>query len=299
MFALGAGYFIWTGQRDREIHPAPFPRKGFIVNRIKTSIRISEINALAITVVRLYRATSAESETVAGDANLASLMDEVDRISAELSLAIKRDRAESMRKKADDSRDEVIRNLSDLLTGYAAIPVAEKRAAARRLLPIFQKYGRKMANDNYSAESGLIESLLGDITTESAKADSQLLEGVDMLISSLRAAEDQFRTANDAFIAAKAIRTANATKLKADIIKLINGELLSYLSAVKRFAAYKDFIAKCSLEIDRANALADSRTKQTAEASAENAKDAESDAGQENSGESESSEDGAAEEESQ
>ena len=132
------------------------------MNKIKTTLRISEVDTLASTLVRLYRAAVSDGGPLAKDENLASLMAEVEKFSAGLSLAIKSDRVESSLDEADVARDGIIRDISNLLTGYASIPVPEKKAAAGRLLSIFQKYGRGIITKSYAEESSLIESMLGD-----------------------------------------------------------------------------------------------------------------------------------------
>lgn len=234
------------------------------MNKIKTTLRISEVDTLVSTLVRLYRAAVSDGGPLAKDENLASLMAEVEKFSAGLSLAIKSDRVESSLDEADVARDGIIRDISNLLTGYASIPVPEKKAAAGRLLSIFQKYGRGIITKSYAEESSLIESMLGDFFSESAKADVQLLEGVGELLSSLRSAQDVFHGASDAFTAAKVGKGESASNIKKNLLVLLNGRLLSYLTALAQVSDYADFAAKCATEIDRANSPSGGRGKQAA-----------------------------------
>ena len=123
------------------------------MNKIKTTLRVSEMDTLSGTFVRLYRASIQENESLAKDGNLAALMAEVEHFSSEISLAIKSDRAESSLDEADIVRDEIVRDISNLLTGYASIPFLEKKSAAVRLLSVFQKYGRGITVKSYAEES--------------------------------------------------------------------------------------------------------------------------------------------------
>lgn len=231
------------------------------MNKIKTTLRVSEMDTLSGTFVRLYRASIQENESLAKDGNLAALMAEVEHFSSEISLAIKSDRAESSLDEADIIRDEIVRDISNLLTGYASIPFPEKKSAAVRLLSVFQKYGRGITVKSYAEESSLIESMLGDFSSDSAKSDLQLLEGVGELLSSLRSAQDAFHKANDAFTAAKVAQGDCASSVKKSLLVLLNGRLVPYLSALALVPDYAAFIAKCMAEIKRANSSSGGRGK--------------------------------------
>lgn len=233
------------------------------MNRIKTYLRITELDTLATTIVRLYQAAAAESETFAKDSHLTPLMAKVKELSESLTLAIKRDRAESSLDEADVVRDEVFGDLFNVITGYASFPFPEKRAAGKRLLLIFQKYGIGVIRKPYSEESSLIESMLGDFSAESAKADIALLPGIAELLSSLRSAQDSFHATSDAYTAAKLEMGDSATAIKKELLGILNGKLRSLLSAIEQ-PDFADFIAKCAAEIDKANATAEIRSKQTA-----------------------------------
>lgn len=263
------------------------------MNKIKFSLRVTEVYTFADAIIHLYQESAPNDETLAKDTLLASMISEMKSISDELSVAIKSDRAESSLDEADIARDKLIRNLADLITGYAAIPIPEKQAAGSRLLSIFKKYGRGMVQKSYAEESALIESMLVDFSAESAKADIELLEGVGILISSLRAAQDEFRIASAAFTKAVAGKTRSASEIKKGFLDLINSQFVTYLCVLKKIPAYADFIAKCTVEIARANSPANVRSKA---ASGETAKGAEN---AKDSGENESSADSAAEEERQ
>ena len=231
------------------------------MNKIISKIRVAELDTLSDILVRLYKDSSAAENSVSKDANLSGIMEEVEKLSAEITTAIKSDRVSSTLDEADIARDEIIRNLGDALTGYAAIPIEAKKSAAQNLLSVFSKYGKQITQKNFAEESSLIESLLEDFGAESLKTDVAALDGVGELVSELRTAQDSFNKANDDFTNASVNRGESATSVKKSLISVLNDKLVPYLSAVSPLADYKDFASKCEAEITKANATVANRGK--------------------------------------
>lgn len=231
------------------------------MNKVKTAIRVAELDTLSDVLVRLYKDSFAAETALSKDANLAGIMADVEKFSAEITTAIKSDRVSSTLDEADIARDEIIRNLGDALTGYSAIPVAVKKASAQNLLSVFSKYGRQITQKNFAEESSLIESLLEDFSAENLSSDIAALDGVGDLIDSLRSAQDSFNKANDDFTKASVNRGESATSVKKSLISALNDKLVPYLSAVAPLADYKDFASKCEAEITKANATVSGRKK--------------------------------------
>ena len=232
------------------------------MNKAKTSLRVAELDTLSDVLVRLYKDYSSDADgTVAEDANLKAVMTDVERLSAALTTAIKSDKVTSSLDEADIARDEAVRNLSDALNGYAALPIPQKKAAAQNILAIFQKYGKSIITKNYAEESSLIESLLEDFSAEDAKANIETLEGVGEIIKNLRSAQDSFNKANDEFTHASVTKGQSASSVKKSLLEVLNTRLVPYLSAVALSGGYKEFALKCGAEIDKANAAVTGRKK--------------------------------------
>ena len=191
-------------------------------------------------------------------------MSEVEKLSAEITTAIKKDKVSASLDEADIARDEIIRNLGDALTGYAAIPVAAKKAAAQKLLSTFGKYGKQITSKNYAEESSLIESLLEDFAADSLKTDVAALAGVGDLLDSLRSAQDSFNKANDEYTAANVGKGESATSVKKTLLTALNYKLVPYLTAVGALDSYKAFVSKCEAEITKANVTVSTRAKTAA-----------------------------------
>ena len=231
------------------------------MKKINSNMRVAELDTLSDVLVRLYKDSSAAENAVSKDANLSGIMEEVEKLSADITTAIKSDRVSSTLDEADIARDEIIRNLGDALTGYAAIPVAAKKASAQNLLSVFSKYGKQITQKNFAEESSLIESLLEDFGAESLKADVAALDGVGELVSELRTAQDSFNKANDDYTHASVSRGESATSVKKSLFSVLNDKFVPYLSAVAPLADYKDFASKCETEITKANATVSGRKK--------------------------------------
>ena len=231
------------------------------MNKIISKIRVAELDTLSDVLVRLYKDSSSGESAISKDANLSGIMAEVEKLSADITTAIKSDRVSSTLDEADIARDEIIRNIGDALTGYSAIPVAAKKSAARNLLAVFDKYGKQTTQKNFAEESTLIESLLEDFAADSLKTDVAALDGVGDLLDSLRSAQDSFNKANDDFTNASVNRGESATSVKKSLISALKDKFVPYFSAVAPLADYKDFASKCEAEIIKANATVSNRGK--------------------------------------
>ncbi len=236
------------------------------MKKINSSLRVTELDTLSDVLVRLYKDSSSGDSAVSKDANLSGIMDEVEKLSAEITTAIKKDKVSASLDEADIARDEIIRNIGDALTGYAAIPIAAKKAAAQRLLSTFGKYGKQITSKNYAEESSLIESMLEDFAADSLKADVAALDGVKDLLDSLRSAQDSFNKANDEYTAANVEKGDSATAVKKTLLAALNYKLVPYLTAVSALESYKTFVSKCEAEITKANATVSTRAKTASKA---------------------------------
>ena len=129
------------------------------MKKVSCNSRITEIDTLVSTILRQYEANAA----LAKDAFLKEMMAELAPLSRQLTEAIKRDRVSSGLADADGVRDAVIMDLGTLLEGYTAIPFEDQKAAANAVKAVFDKYGKRIANESFARESSLIESLLIDL----------------------------------------------------------------------------------------------------------------------------------------
>lgn len=224
------------------------------MKKVRGDVRVTVADTVSDALVRLYKEAAAKDGALAKDAALGTIMGDVERLSADITTAIKADKVSTSLEDADSKRDGIISSLFTLLAGYGAIPIAEKKAAAEKLLAVTGKY-KGIANEAYARESSLIESMLGDLAAEGLADAIALLEGVGDLIASLRAAQDDFNAANDAATAAIAERGEPAYAIKKPLLAAINDKLVPYITAMGAVSAeYADFGNKADVEISKANA---------------------------------------------
>ena len=220
------------------------------MKKIRSAIRVTELDTISDIIVRLYKADSG----IAGDEYLKASMAEIESLSERITIAIKADKIASTLDEADVKRDEIIRSLGTLLNGYAVIPIADKKAAAEKLLAVFNKY-KGITAESYANESSFIESMLKDYEASELADSIKALDGVGSYISDLRTAQDEFNKANDEFTASNVNKNESASALKKPLLSAINDKLVPYLTAMNlaNKAVYGDFIAKAEAEITKMN----------------------------------------------
>lgn len=220
------------------------------MKKIRTTVRVTELDTISDIIIRLYKADSG----IAGDDYLKSTMAEIESLSERITIAIKADKIASTLDEADVKRDEIIRSLGTLLNGYAVIPIAEKKAAAEKLLAVFDKY-KGITAESYANESSFIESMLKDYAASELADSIKALDGVGSYISDLRTAQDEFNKANDEFTASNVSKNESASALKKPLLSAINDKLVAYLTAMNLVNAsvYGDFVSKAESEIEKMN----------------------------------------------
>lgn len=225
------------------------------MNKVTSNAKVTEIDALSDTIVRLYKA----DEALASDALLSDVMARIEEESARLTTAIRRDAVSSKLEEADALRDEAVRSLGTLVEGYSVIPFDEQKKAALTLKAAFGKYGRKIAGQSYAEESSLIESLLEDFAA--LATEQEKLPGAAELAQQLRDAQDAFNAANDEYTKAKSDKGESASEIKKALLAALNGRLVPYLTAAAQMPTHKAFAAQADAEIKKLNDAVSRRSK--------------------------------------
>ncbi len=222
------------------------------MNKLNAKARITEVDGLSDSVIRIFGADAKAQE----DAFLKSQIAQLATLSDAITAAILQDKAVSNLDEADSRRDEAIKNLGVLLSGYAVFPLEEKKAAALGLKAVYDKYAKSgILSASYISESSMIESLLGDFSSAEAKANIEKLDGISEMVAAIRAAQDDFTAANDAFVKAEGSKGASASSYKKPILSVINDKIVPYLNtmAVVGNTAVADFAKGVETEITRVN----------------------------------------------
>lgn len=233
------------------------------MNKLRTAIRNAEVDGISDTLIRLFKADLKAQ----GDAFLKTTMERMETLSAQITTAILQNKTLSTLEAADSVRDEAVRTLGTLLAAYAVFPIASKKELAAPLKTIYDKYAKAgITGANYTSESSLIESLLGDLAEESLANNIKGLEGIGEAIASIRSAQNEFTKANDEYVKANTNKGASASSFNKPIVSLINEKLVPYLDAMVIAGNENclEFAKGVDAEINRANDTIAKRTKKGA-----------------------------------
>lgn len=228
-------------------------QKEELMNKLNAKARVSEVDGFSDTLVRLYKADSSAQT----DAFLKSEMASLESLSDKITAAILQDKAVSNIDEADGARDEAIRNLGALISGYAVFPLEEKKSAALFLKSIYDKYQKSgILGATYTAESSMIESMLGDLGTAESLAAIEKLDGVLDLVAKVRSAQD-------AFTKSKSAKGESASSLKKPLLSSINDKIIPYLNTMAMVgnAALAEFTKNVEAEVNRLNSTVSARGK--------------------------------------
>jgi len=201
-----------------------------MIDNLKSTSRVTEVDAVSMRMLGAYQTTSLSS-----DPHLSTMFTELESLSAALTAAINRSKAESDLEEKDEARDTQIRALYYLVMGFLHHPDAAIQQAAQTVDKVFEKYGVSITGESYATESSLIASLLNDLSKQKIQDAIALLPGCADVITALQAAQQAFEAARITYEQEKAQEStqASATKQKPELVALINDKIVVYLRAME------------------------------------------------------------------
>ena len=228
------------------------------MHKVTANITVKEM----LTLSGLALSTFHDATAFAKDEMFGSVFGEIDTLDKKLEKTFASVKVSLSLDKADEARDEAIRNLYAILQGYAAMP-NEKKAAANKILAALAPYGLKIVTESYAMESASIRGLLNVLDADTLKADIALLDGVSDVIKALRSAEQELLEAGKTSIKASNEKNDSSYKVKKQLLDVFNSKLVPYLSgcAAIKPEKYAAFAADIGKLIDRANDSVSARTK--------------------------------------
>ncbi|MGQ8336443.1 DUF6261 family protein [Sunxiuqinia sp. A32] len=191
--------------------------------------RVTEVNATTTRLIGAYQNTSLSSDT-----NLSAILNSLEAENSQLTLAIRRTKVESELEEKDELRDNPLRGLFHMVTGYLYHPDAQIQNSAETVYAILENYGMSMIDESYATESSLVSSLLKDLAKANVLIAIGNLSGCDALIAQLQTAQNEFEQARVAYETEKAQESTeeNATEIKKKVVYHINSKLVIYLRAM-------------------------------------------------------------------
>lgn len=226
------------------------------MKKLNWKVRNPELDSVSDYLISVYK----QDSKLAQDAYLRGIMAQIEEFSERITVALDADKVRSQVEEADSRRDEILRLLETVLKGQAALPIADKKAAAEQVLTVFNKY-KGIINKVYDEESAHIESLLKDMEKPEMVAVIAQLDGVKQYLSDLRAAQDEFNRVQQEALARRANKEESASSLRKPLLSAINDDLVTHLSAMVKIdeALYGDFVAKVEAKFGEVNTRIDKR----------------------------------------
>jgi hypothetical protein len=196
------------------------------LNKLLNKSRIAEVFAAAKRMIMAFAEGSLSEDT-----NLSNTFSALEQSNTKLGTAINREEAVSDLEEKDEIRDSKVRAVYYLITGYLYNPEENIRAAAEEVNKVFSRYGVEIVNDSYSEESTFIDSMLNDLAAEDLTQAIVSLAGLNKALAELRTAQDVFEQArvNYEKKAAQDVNEESATKIKPEIVSIVNNKLVPYL----------------------------------------------------------------------
>ena len=231
------------------------------MNKLNTSVKVTELGDTALRLVKAFKAVVA----VQNDAFLTKTFAEIEKQATAMTSAVKSDQALSKLEEADAQRDQAIRVLDKLLKGYENIPLENLKTHAKKLAEIFKKYGVKITGENYASQSTLINSLLGDFSATELKPSIEALAGVKEALAEIQTKQNAFAVIRSDYEKAQVSQKekSSATSLRKPLLELINKKVVPYLVAmsVAQPELFKNLTAEASEIITSTNEAIKARSK--------------------------------------
>ena len=201
-----------------------------MIDKLIAKSRVTEVNDVAT------RSSGAFTNSGITDPYLGTSFAILDTTNLKLSLAIKRTKAESDLEEKDEVRDDKVRAVNYLINGFLYHPTKKIKEAAQSLIVVFNKYGLAMIGESYTTESSLINSLLLDFAKPEYADAIATLSGCADLIAQLQTAQTDFETVRIAYETEKAKEgmVENATKVKSEVLAILNDKIVIYLRAMEQ-----------------------------------------------------------------
>jgi hypothetical protein len=200
-----------------------------MIEKIIQTSRMTEVDASTSLILSAYK-----SSGLADDSHLSGIMESIQELSGPLNNAINRIKSESELEEKDELRDNAIRSFYYQVQGYMYHTDSTIKAAAEKVMSVFNHYGLKTISDSYATQSSLVNSMITDLSTTEMTDNIALLSGVAESLANIQTAQEAFEASDLIFEQEKAKETSveSATTIKKQIVPIINNKLVVYLRAM-------------------------------------------------------------------
>ncbi|MBU0475574.1 MAG: hypothetical protein KKF62_15605 [Bacteroidetes bacterium] len=230
------------------------------LNKLTSISRTTEVNSVVSRIIFEYEKTEWSSDThLTGVFNLLKGKNEI------LTDSINRIKANSNLKEKDKIRDEKVRSVHYLILGFMHSPDLAIKSAAQEVYKMYEHFGLGIINQSYATASSLIHALLLEFSNASLQPSIVALPGLSQLIEELTTAQSEFDAASVIYDEEKAAEGTkeNASKIKKEVLSLVNDKLVVYLRAMIQVdeAKYGELTRTIAQTIDDNNIAVNKRKK--------------------------------------
>lgn len=203
------------------------------LKKLVIGCRVSEAAAVVKEIIDNFDT----QKELANDSNLDGMVNELRPLLQQLIDVINSHKTSSELASKHAIRAGLIRKISSVIDGYTNVPVEKISSAANVIKTVFDQFGVSIIHESYAVSSILVHSLLQKFEETSIMAYCKALVGLEQLILSLKDAQTDFDLTqadyDDALIMAK--ECDSASKIKNQLIPLLNTRLVGYMGSMKAF----------------------------------------------------------------
>ncbi|MFV0507529.1 MAG: DUF6261 family protein [Bacteroidales bacterium] len=225
--------------------------------KIKSSVRIADLDGATKEIINFL-----DGQNITEYPNYVAIVDEVKTHQQALSLAISRSLKESELADLDTERDGYISAINITLQAAILSPNATESEAAKKVMTVFVKYGAKISQLNYSAESAQINSMLTDFKQKDVAKDIAAIANMSNFVSKLQTAQTAFEVAEVEYDHARTNQKGSdsASRVKPKLLEAISN-MIDFHNAIVRFkdADFKNICDTIDTVISGVNRLVKAR----------------------------------------
>jgi len=206
------------------------------LNKLKPFCRNAEVDTVSGRIIIEF-----EKYDFSSDLYLTGVFAALRPKSLELTTAVKRLKAESNLELKDEARDTKVRAIFYFVHGNLYHPDEAVQTAAQTVNRVLENFGINVVLENYAIESSHVESMLINFADAEIQTAIAALPGLNRLINDLRAAQTDFEQSYVLFgdIKAEEGTLANATRIKKEVLSIINDDIVVHLRAMAKVDAAK------------------------------------------------------------
>ena len=191
------------------------------------------------------------------DAHLKSIIGEVSQVSDQVTEAVKRNQVVSDMEEVDMQVESDARTLKTIVKGYAVMPDEKISTSAKIVMAVIDKFNYNMIKLSMDQQPPTVDAMIMDLSAEDVKANIALLPTVPDVFAKLVQSQTNFKNKNKEYLQAYASDKdmLSASDLRKQLLQLINGKLLVYLTSAVMMnpEKYRSYVVELEKAIEDVN----------------------------------------------